>query len=394
MKIFQSAARQLAQLADDGYKHIAPCETQCTLVRKRLDQLLAGCGRDAASKFVFPSLQHLHTMHHDPTVVLPPGLVPAGSGAGIATLRQQAWERIEWLPVALCGIGGNVPGGNARFSGLLAWTREPKLRTGKDPHAAQLVLHRIEQTLFQLELTPLGDIAHITSSSSSCSSSSSSCIDDKSQMEALDGLVEQYRLALHEVLSSPGHQSHHARMEVELRSRETLVTWIAFCIIHAATCKDHRVVEEYAVALRWEDLQYLVLGEKQAMDAALRVCTYLRSCSTQQRDKPPVFSMRDDGGKGTFAMAVDFARSDHTLQLLWQQEQEDAASRQQGHFEEVQRKQASAARWREHIDELEISKAEVDAAVHKANQEVSEARAARDSVCPMTAKTPKKNLEK
>ncbi|KAK3247008.1 hypothetical protein CYMTET_43477 [Cymbomonas tetramitiformis] len=380
MKIFQSAARQLAQLADDGCKHIVPCETRCTLVRNRLDELLAGCGRDAASNFVFPSLQHLRTMHHDPTVFLPPGLVPAGSGADIATLRQQAWDRIEWLPVALCGIGGNGTGGNnARFADLLTWTRDRKLRTGKDPHAAQLVLHRIEQTLFQLELTPLGNIDHITSSSSS---SSSSCIDDTSQMEALDGLVEQYRLVLHEVLSSPGHQSHHVRMEVELRSRETLVTWIAFCIIHAATCKAHRVVEEYAVALRWEDLQYLVLGEKQAMDAALRVCTYLRFCSTQQRDKPPVFSMRDAGGKGTFAMAVDFARSDRTLQLLWQQEQEDASSRQQGHFEEVQRKQASAARWREHIDELEISKAKVDAAVHKASQEVTEATAARDLVVP------------
>jgi hypothetical protein len=98
------------------------------------------------------------------------------------------------------------------------------------------------------------------------------------------------------------------------------------------------VLSQYGVALRWQDLQHLVLSDKQAVAAALAVAAYL-----QQQYKPgkELFSLRD-GGSATFLMAKQYAAADGRLQLLLAHEQQAAAERVNAHWRVVQEKQADA----------------------------------------------------
>eukprot|EP00899_Mesostigma_viride_P019525 jgi/Mesvir1/27574/Mv07319-RA.1 len=153
-------------------------------------------------------------------------------------------------------------------------------------------------------------------------------------------LVESYWLQL-ELLQLWGGPA--ARMQVEVRSRETLMVWVAFCFADAHACEEHPLLQKYGVALRWEDLGHLVLGDRLAVDAALAVGEYLRARTNRSRE---VFTLRDlvEGwGTGTMSMAAEMAQEQGTslgerIRSLWRAEQEDAEKRVEGHWKEVLRK--------------------------------------------------------
>ena len=74
-------------------------------------------------------------------------------------------------------------------------------------------------------------------------------------------------------------------MRVELHSREVLVAFTAYCLIHAATAADVPWLTQYGVGLTWQDLSHLVLADRAACDAALAVAAYLR----QHTNESPIF---------------------------------------------------------------------------------------------------------
>jgi hypothetical protein len=122
-----------------------------------------------------------------------------------------------------------------------------------------------------------------------------------------------------------------ARMCVELRSREVLVAWVAYCMLHAAASRQHPILQQYGVGLRWEDLRHLVLGDRTACDALLAVAAYL-----QRHSKPgrAVFTLRD-GGQATFSMAKEYAQGDTQIMATWKVEQDAAQDRREAHWQEV-----------------------------------------------------------
>jgi hypothetical protein len=82
------------------------------------------------------------------------------------------------------------------------------------------------------------------------------------EIDELVALVESYRLRLHEFQKS---KTACARIQVEMRSREALVVWVAYCLTyHAAGAQQHPLVKDYGVALNWQDMQHFVLGDKKA----------------------------------------------------------------------------------------------------------------------------------
>ncbi|CAN0412868.1 unnamed protein product, partial [Discosporangium mesarthrocarpum] len=100
--------------------------------------------------------------------------------------------------------------------------------------------------------------------------------------------------------------------------------------------------------LGWDSLRHLVLSDKLATDAALAVSCYLREHS---RAGHAIFTTAD-GGKATFAMAEQYARSSGRMMTVWRTEQDNAERRREGHWHEVRRKQDLAARLRNEIVEL------------------------------------------
>jgi hypothetical protein len=93
------------------------------------------------------------------------------------------------------------------------------------------------------------------------------------------------------------------------------------------------------VSLDWRCLRVLVLTDKAAIEAMLRVCKYLKD-----NDKPnsPLFSLRNP--EATFNAAVEFGANDPAVQAILQQETLDADTRIDQHWKEVLAKQAEVER--------------------------------------------------
>ena len=125
-----------------------------------------------------------------------------------------------------------------------------------------------------------------------------------------------------------------ARLDVEFRSRELLVVWLAYCMAHKRTNCEYDILNKYGVGLRESDLQFLVLFDKRAVDAALTVAKYLRACSFKGE---PIFSLR--GTDKTFQLAKEFALSSNIMQKTWKEETIAASSRREDRWLEVERKQ-------------------------------------------------------
>lgn len=157
-------------------------------------------------------------------------------------------------------------------------------------------------------------------------------------------------------------------MQSELRSREALVEWIQFCVLHAATTAEHPILKDYGVALRATDFRQLVLSDRVAIDAALRVFVYVQDCT-----KPDlaVFSLTNQ--KVAFEMARRFAERSAPLLKIWEVEQQNAQSRVDRHFKEVQRKQQLARTLRDDIRRAEGSLRQETSDLNDAQQQLAHA---------------------
>ena len=158
-----------------------------------------------------------------------------------------------------------------------------------------------------------------------------------------------------------------SRMAVELRSREVLVGWAAYCAMHAACRRRHPDLQSFGVALDWRALRLLVLSDRSAVDAALGVAAYLQQHSREGR---AVFSLQG-GGAATFQLAEQFARGadGSWLRQIWLQEVAAAEARKQAHWGEVQSKQRLAAQLRAQLDEDHAALAAAEAAYNQAREE-------------------------
>lgn len=167
---------------------------------------------------------------------------------------------------------------------MIEWLSRNCLSPGKDDLAAQLALREVETIFFATAASGTADTV-----------ADSLGIDD---MEMLVKLVDSYRLVLHNFL---GEISSKARMLVQLRSRETLVGWIAYAAaFNAARERWPHVMESYGVSLQPGNLRHLVLSDKLAVNAALKTADYLRFYT---KDDAAVFTLVDSG-RATFSLAA------------------------------------------------------------------------------------------
>jgi hypothetical protein len=122
--------------------------------------------------------------------------------------------------------------------------------------------------------------------------------------------------------------------------------WIAHCIVHSTATREHPLLGQYSVALKWSDLHHLVFSEKAPTDAALAVAAYLKSYTNSGA---VIFSLSDQ--RGTFEMAKEFSLNSSTILHVWDKELESAKKKRATNFDLVQRKQRSASLLRDEIAE-------------------------------------------
>eukprot|EP00899_Mesostigma_viride_P028443 jgi/Mesvir1/8784/Mv02694-RA.1 len=304
------------------------------VARGKLDELVQAREKARASKFRLPDQGSVDAPVLDvPHVILPAKQAPAQR------------DHADLLAIATRALGGlPLLPPHAKVRQALAWLQQPTAQVQGDPSAkemwAHLALRGLEQVVLGIAVAARarGGPGWV-------------------QPDVVPGqiiaLVKRYRRLL-----EGDAKDLVARMKVEARSQETLMVWVAFCVADARGCAEHPLLKEYGVALRWEGLRHLVLGDRLAVDAALAVGEYLRFRTIRLRE---VFTLRDaqQGWHAqTIGMAGEMARrsgESRWMASLWQQELEDANKRVDGHWREVLRKQQLVRKLRAELAGLNLN---------------------------------------
>ncbi|KAG2496538.1 hypothetical protein HYH03_005361 [Edaphochlamys debaryana] len=336
MHMLTCAASKAAALAEEGHD-VAEFEAACASARESLQAvaweraLQQGHGSELPPEGS-PSLTGVTAL---PRGVLPARLTAGTDGGGGQDAARKRAElnlgAVTLLPPA------------ASFMDMLGVLRGQKQWSSPGDDAQfQLVLHSVERELFERATAGFQPLS-------------------EEEVAALEAVVDTCRLTLQRFLATPAAaaaQAAGALLKAELLSRELLMVWVAYCLVHASACKQYDILRQYGVALSYKDLRHLVLPYRLAVDAAMAVAAYLQRLALPGRE---LFSLRDGAGKATSDMAQAFAATCPRLSKLWEQEKADAAARQAKHWEEVQRKQAEAVRLRQQLAKLKEEQLELKA---------------------------------
>jgi hypothetical protein len=323
MQMLQAAVREGEALADDDYDKGHDMElfqARCVVARHRLDQAVQCRAESAALLLALPSMHMEDLACRPPCITLPANATPKWNGsATLSDIRALASTNIGWLPEPL---------ESGTWQELSAWLAHPRLRQKQtDTATLQHVLSTVEKFLFNLSRKLVPRSVFLT-------------LDERLDPDivVMERVVDAYRQSAAALRSSTVAA---ALMAVELASRELLVVWVAFCISHSVTKTGEPLLKDYAVALRWQDLQHVVLSEKLAVDAALSVAEYLRA-NGMHNNKSPVFSLR--AKDATIDLATRHSMASISTQGVWRTETAAANQRRTQHWNEVQTKKQMLVR--------------------------------------------------
>jgi hypothetical protein len=341
MTMLQSVAGKAAELAVASVD-VAAVETACTAARQQVDTAVARRQLQAAAGFALP----LDAAAAAGSWWLPSGILPAGQPSmqqqqGLAAAMARAEANLHSLElVQTSPTSSSILQQLGHLKGLLSQVSTAGSLQGRSVEAYSL---RIFERLLFSRAAAVFQQQPLTAD----------------EVAALASTVDAYRVALAAFKESLAafHESNRdggeaaaaavASLVAELRSREVLVGWAAFCLTHQAAAAAHPLVLQYGVALDRRDLRHLSVTDKAATHAALGVCSYL-----QQHSRPgwELFHLSKQGP--SLAFADRFAGKDATVQALLRVHEAAAAARMDKHWQEVQEQQQQAAQLRNEIEGL------------------------------------------
>ncbi|KAJ1474778.1 hypothetical protein T484DRAFT_1910816 [Baffinella frigidus] len=327
MLMLRDAVERGGAISDAEQHDMAFFDARCAVVRHEMERASRQAAeRAAAARHLPPQLALSDFVVRNPTLSPPPAVEAPCTGDGLDQRLAREAANIGWLPAPLADA--------ASWREAEGWLARPQLRDAiarGEATGVQLALANVERLVYtRTELLEAGRGGEV----------------DESEVLALESLVETYRLAQRGFV---GSASGGARMQAELRSRETLVVWAAFCLVHQATQGGFPLLGDFGVALDPRDLRHLVLADKLAVDALLRCAAYLHTAGWDV--KPCVFSLR--AGDGTLDLARQSAEACPEMVRLWEEEVAAASERRERHWVEVQRKKKRIAVLRSEIPPLE-----------------------------------------
>eukprot|EP00761_Pharyngomonas_kirbyi_P006952 gb/GECH01006961.1/.p1 GENE.gb/GECH01006961.1/~~gb/GECH01006961.1/.p1 ORF type:complete len:2802 (+),score=553.19 gb/GECH01006961.1/:1-8406(+) len=158
-------------------------------------------------------------------------------------------------------------------------------------------------------------------------------------------LVQEYQKHIDILKNS----QYNPLLKTELLSRETLMIWGAFCLVHSTCAGKHSDIKSYDIPLNYKDLRYLVLSRKVLWDIVTEICQYIQSFS--DRENPKLFSTSSP--QGTFTFADTFVEYDPYIKTKIESVREYEEREKQKHWDEVKEKKERLANARNRRDELE-----------------------------------------
>ncbi|EGZ11235.1 hypothetical protein PHYSODRAFT_337964 [Phytophthora sojae] len=265
----------LVELLDGGYD-VSGLQDECAALRANVDELIGQLNRQSTSQYHLPdstALQQLNALSSEVLIESP----KRGKGLNGDEDAEERRRR------ALGNLNGCwfIDGAMCSLRDLLGWEKT----TGtSNANKCVLVLRTVETFMFTRshELVDDDQVAD----------------NDEGQfVEQMQSLVTAYQNAAATWRQLPRDKSV---LDVEQRSRELLVLWIAFCLVHKSCVVDVPLCAEYNIALDWKDLKVAVLSERAAISALQNVAEYSRGWNDRTKGLQ-LFHMTNQGPTFGFA---------------------------------------------------------------------------------------------
>ncbi|OWZ16492.1 hypothetical protein PHMEG_0009705 [Phytophthora megakarya] len=138
-------------------------------------------------------------------------------------------------------------------------------------------------------------------------------------------------------------------LDVEQRSREMLVMWIAFCLVHQRIINEVPLCTQYNIALEWRDLKVAVLRDKAAISALQTVAKYIRTWN-QKTHGYPLFHLTNQAP--TFAFGQEFGLSSTNMMAAYHREIENWEAHERAMWRQIEEKKERVAKLRVEISDL------------------------------------------
>ena len=365
MIMLNSVARKAANLTNELYE-MKEIETRCVKIREELNSAVCQRNISIAEKFYLEMNVSNVMQCSKPPINLTPSRSIIDNN-NISYARKYARRNLELLP--LCVHSGNDISVLTQFINLLESHPHKKSNT----MVISLVTKAVESTMYNLSLKLDDPFHHI-------------------DIQLMEKLTYQYRIwnrrYLHRIAEEEKGK-HKSVLRVEHISKEVLVVWIAFSLIHKTMKQKIPLIAQYGVSLNWKNIRHFVLSDKEALIASLNVSTYLEQSTVKGKK---LFSLKDQSN--TLEFAERYASDSIEFQQIWEEEEIAAKSRKEVHWEEVKQKQAEVRRLEKQLGKYELERdrlgvklstlcywtEEDKCEIHTTNSEISRCRLKIDDI--------------
>lgn len=161
------------------------------------------------------------------------------------------------------------------------------------------------------------------------------------ETETLEALLLLYRNSLQDFVNNSSLSGMFD--EVELRSTETLLFWVGYCLLFEAAQQETHLVSDYAVCLDPMSLRHLCLRHNEEREILKRVFIYLQRNSLGQ----PLFHLSDPDP--TLEFAEKYSRESIEITKIQELERQEADKRTELRWAEILKKKRKAAKLKSEI---------------------------------------------
>lgn len=352
MHINRRAAAAVAALRPCSHPHqalAAALAATITSTRTALNEAVLERQRSCCARAALPPCRHADAaaLLQPFVVTMPPPPHHTGAALGAEAKAVQNLGALPELPL------------KGDMNALHAWVARMKSHGGDREHVA-LIMHEVEECFHTCALELLhsrrrpplpSDKLHLLSG----------------VLQAYSEVVQRFETTVSAAVGG-GVEGHTAMLQVELRSRETLLVWTMLCLIHRTAATEFHGLVRYALPLQPDDLRHLTLRGRAATSAALVVAAYIQKVRCAA-DAGAVFSTRDDA---TLDLAAEYAAQDSFLLEILQSEAELAQARKDEHWRQVLQKQTE-------VREIQAKANDAHAVVKERQQEMRQAQQGLDA---------------
>ncbi|KAI9918934.1 hypothetical protein PsorP6_011514 [Peronosclerospora sorghi] len=311
--------QSIVELLEDGYD-VSILEKKCGVLRSNIDGFVDILNRRTAEKYVMPECTELQEVSKLGCRISMPSLKTSNDFNSLETQEhrhRRALRNLEGCSFSLTK--------SCTLEKLLAWGE-----SNNAPASCKLILmlRTFETAMFERALV-LND--------------ASSTFGESDSVEDVQTLVTMYQHVSTSWRKLPRMTSV---LDVEQRSREMLVMWIAFCLVHQKCVKEIPLCAQYKIALEWKNFKVAVLSDAGAISALQHVAQYIRTWNNSTRG-PPLFHLSKQAP--TFEFAKCFGMERDEIIAVYEREVATWEVRVRGKWRDVEEKKQKAATLRKAI---------------------------------------------